>query len=555
MDLKDFLKESSILEEKEKKKYSYKDKDGNKITIKKTKDGNVVKIDADGKETEATELDFTLAKSRSEEQENKKEEEKEEKKAAKKAEKEQKKLEKDLKKKEKKEEKEAQRARKEHIKRAREQAKYDDNEEDDHTFAKRTAGTIDKAINSLSTEYGVVGQCIGFLASLTSSIIVDTYDDAKSLFKRSKRPDDVSEEEWDVAALQKTEELINKDKDVIDKMGADEREQYEEFNNTYEKMIRSYYDEEGNLRSKEDAKKALKDSMSEEDFKEFKDHQEKLAKEAKKNPDTKKLAKSVSSMSKDDVKKLNKTAKKNVKRAYTDAEKKDQLFKELQKACKEADEEYKLKKKEIEDKYKNDSSGNSALEKEASSKKKNLEDYKEKNKDNKKISKELYDAEVKKLELDYERTNNEYESNKQKLEDEKNKSLKKAKEKKDSKKLGSLDNYIKVMNKIGAKNSKDTPNDKTKGVKDKLEEQPKEDKPKEDKPKEEKVKDRDGSEIVSRAKKRGKGITYVRKRGGKEIGGASKEQFMAAKRRQKNESLTESLKDNITESITEYLKN
>lgn len=58
------------------------------------------------------------------------------------------------------------------------------------------------------------------------------------------------------------------------------------------------------------------------------------------------------------------------------------------------------------------------------------------------------------------------------------------------------------------------------------------------KKKEQVVKDKDGSEIHQRAKKNGKGNTYVRIKNGKEIGYASKEDFQKAQQKKaKNESL------------------
>lgn len=58
------------------------------------------------------------------------------------------------------------------------------------------------------------------------------------------------------------------------------------------------------------------------------------------------------------------------------------------------------------------------------------------------------------------------------------------------------------------------------------------------------VKDKDGSQIHQRAKKVGDGYTYVRTKGGKEIGYASKEDFQRAQQRKfkkQNESLSESI--------------
>lgn len=72
-----------------------------------------------------------------------------------------------------------------------------------------------------------------------------------------------------------------------------------------------------------------------------------------------------------------------------------------------------------------------------------------------------------------------------------------------------------------------------------------------DKPKEEVIKDKDGSEIHARAKKTGNGSTYVRIKNGKEVGYASKEDFIKAKKRKAaNES---SSMKSLTDFIREHL--
>lgn len=76
------------------------------------------------------------------------------------------------------------------------------------------------------------------------------------------------------------------------------------------------------------------------------------------------------------------------------------------------------------------------------------------------------------------------------------------------------------------------------------EKHPKKNKNAEKEPEEVIVKDRDGSQIHQRAKKVGDGYTYVRTKGGKEVGYASKEDFQKAQQRKakkQNESLIESI--------------
>ena len=76
------------------------------------------------------------------------------------------------------------------------------------------------------------------------------------------------------------------------------------------------------------------------------------------------------------------------------------------------------------------------------------------------------------------------------------------------------------------------------------EKHPKKNKNTEKEPEEVIVKDRDGSQIHQRAKKVGDGYTYVRTKGGKEVGYASKEDFQKAQQRKakkQNESLVESI--------------
>ena len=68
--------------------------------------------------------------------------------------------------------------------------------------------------------------------------------------------------------------------------------------------------------------------------------------------------------------------------------------------------------------------------------------------------------------------------------------------------------------------------------------------------KEKSVKDKDGSEIIARAKKNGSGTTYVRKKNGKETGYATKDEFQAAQKSATKESYQmKSLHDYLLESL------
>lgn len=486
--LTNFLK-SSILEKKDEKKekkekYTYKDEDGNKITVKKDKDGKITKIDKNGNEIGATELELKDAKSQSEKQSSKdyKEAEKQAKKAVKREEKEEKKAE-----------------RKENFEKHLEE------------FGKNFDDTMMR-------DFGAVGKLIALTAHLTVG-------SAYSLVKNPEKAEKQREE--NLAIANKTEEILKRNKEALND---EQKRKLEETTNTLNTIIDASYDKDGNLLSPKDVEKNLQNKLGKDKFRELVKKNQEIA---KKNPVDKDLDKIVKNLG-DDINKLKKETKTKSSEIKTKNKSKSEESEEYKKAEKSAN-------KKLKDDLKLAKSTNDTNTKALDVYKKDLENSKKKleklqNNKPKDMSDEVYNAEIAKLNTEIEQKTKSLDKETSKIEKSYKKSVNKAKS--EHKKSIS-------QAKEETKSDSDTVNKIEKDV---------ESEPKDSKEKEETVKDKDGTEIVARKKKRGKGKTYVRKKGGKEVGGATKDQFIAAKKRSKNESLTNSLKNMIIEDLEDFIK-